>query len=64
MYHALKNAPEVEEPTPKFQPRKTTYVTSDSADKPKKKKHYRNYKKKKPVENVEKRPVGRPKKVN
>ena len=53
---------------PKFQPRKVTVVKSSEETPKRKKKRYYNSKKKKPAvaENaqVEKRPVGRPKKSN
>jgi hypothetical protein len=52
---------------PKFEPRKVTVVVSDETEKPKrKKKRYYNKKKKPAVANnaqVEKRPVGRPRKT-
>lgn len=64
MYASLKNAEEVKEEKPKFEPRKITVLSSDVEPKRKKKKYYN--KKKKAVVNPlisEKRPVGRPKKV-
>ena len=51
---------------PKFQPRKVTVVVSEGIEKPKRKYYKRKNKKKKPTvaqtAQVEKRPVGRPKK--
>lgn len=71
LYFLSKNAHELKEEEPKFQPRKVTYtkgVDPYETEKPKrKKKRYYNKKKKPTVaENaqVEKRPVGRPKKSN
>lgn len=72
LWWGAKNAQEfkhMEPPTPKFQPRKVTYVAgTDPIEKPKrKKKRYYNKKKKPAVaENAttEKRPVGRPRKTN
>jgi flagellar basal body-associated protein FliL len=72
MYFSAKNAQEVKEEEPKFQPRKVTYIPKkdviNSVDKPKKKYYKKRNKKKKPtvVDNatpVEKRPVGRPRKA-
>jgi hypothetical protein len=71
MYFSAKNAQEVKEELPKFQPRKVSYIPKkdviDSMDKPKRKKKKYYNKKKKPVvaesAPTEKRPVGRPKKA-
>jgi hypothetical protein len=71
IYFTAKNAPEVKEEEPIFQPRKVTYIPKkdviDSTDKPKKKYYKKRNKKKKPAvannETVEKRPVGRPRKT-
>jgi hypothetical protein len=71
LYFLSKNAHEVKQEEPKFQPRKMSYIPKkdviDSMDKPKRKKK-KYYNKKKPtVANnapIEKRPVGRPKKSN
>ena len=69
LYIASKNAHEMEDelPVTKFQPRKVTVVVSEGTEKPKRRYKKRN-KKKKPtvVENtqVEKKPVGRPRKSN
>ena len=68
---SAKNAQEVKEEEPKFQPRKVTVIHNkdviDSMDKPKKKYYKKRNKKKKPTvaqnETVEKRPVGRPRKT-
>jgi hypothetical protein len=72
MYVSIKNAQEVDDTpiSPKFQPRKMHYVAGTDpyeAEKPKRRYKRRNKKKKPAVaENaqVEKRPVGRPKKSN
>ena len=62
-----KEYPEREElKTPKFEPRKVTVVVSDTEKPKRKKKRYYNKKKKPAVANnapTEKRPVGRPRKV-
>ena len=70
LYFLSKNAHELKEEEPKFQPRKVTYtkgVDPYETEKPKRKKK-RYYNKKKPAvaqnETTEKRPVGRPKKSN
>jgi flagellar basal body-associated protein FliL len=71
MYFSAKNAQEVKEEEPRFQPRKVSYIPKkdviDSIDKPKKKYYKKRNKKKKPAvaENapVEKKPVGRPRKA-
>ena len=67
MYFSAKNAHEVKEEEPKFQPRKVTYTSEIEPAYPKKKKKYYNKKKKKPAvannETTEKRPVGRPRKA-
>jgi len=71
LYFSAKNAQEVKEEEPKFQPRKVSYIPKkdviDSMDKPKKKYYKKRNKKKKPAvaENAptEKRPVGRPRKA-
>jgi hypothetical protein len=71
IYYALKTAERYDEeldsiPTPKFQPRQVTDL-STPVEKPKRRYKRRNKKKKPAVaENaqVEKRPVGRPKKSN
>jgi len=66
LYFSAKNAQEVKEEEPKFQPRKVTIVVSDTEKPKRKKKKYYNKKKKPAVaENaqVEKRPVGRPRKA-
>ena len=78
LYFSAKNAQEVKEEEPRFQPRKVTYTSQlehsypkkdviDSMDKPKKKYYKKRNKKKKPAvvnnETTEKRPVGRPRKV-
>ena len=71
LYFSAKNAQEIKEEKPKFQPRKMSYIPKkdviDSMDKPKrKKKKYYNKKKPAVAQNapVEKRPVGRPRKTN
>jgi hypothetical protein len=64
LYFSAKNAQEIKEEEPRFQPRKVTDLSNPEAPKRKKKKYY-NKKKKSAVaqnETVEKRPVGRPKK--
>ena len=70
MYFSAKNAQEVKEEEPKFQPRKVSYtkgVDPYETEKPKRKKKKYYNKKKKPTvaENapIEKRPVGRPRKA-
>lgn len=67
MYASFKNAEEIKEEEPKFQPRKMTYTSEIEHSYPKKKKKYYNKKKKKPAvannETTEKRPVGRPRKT-
>jgi FtsZ-interacting cell division protein ZipA len=71
MYASFKNAEEIKEEEPKFQPRKVTYIPKkdviNSVDKPKKKYYKKRNKKKKPAvaqnETTEKRPVGRPRKT-
>jgi hypothetical protein len=74
MYFSAKNAQEIKEEKPKFQPRKVSYtkgvdpyVSQLEPVYPKKKKKYYNKKKKKPAvaesAPTEKRPVGRPKKA-
>jgi flagellar basal body-associated protein FliL len=71
MYFSAKNAQEVKEELPKFQPRKVSYIPKkdviDSMDKPKRKYYKKRNKKKKPAvannETTEKRPVGRPRKT-
>jgi hypothetical protein len=70
LYFLSKNAHELKEEEPKFQPRKVTYtkgVDPYETEKPKRKKK-RYYNKKKPAvannATTEKRPVGRPKKSN
>lgn len=71
MYASFKNAEEIKEEEPVFQPRKVTYIPKkdviDSTEKPKRKYYKKRNKKKKPVvaENAstEKRPVGRPRKT-
>ena len=71
LYFSAKNAQEVKEEEPSFQPRKVSYIPKkdviDSMDKPKRKKKKYYNKKKKPVvaesAPTEKRPVGRPKKA-
>jgi flagellar basal body-associated protein FliL len=71
MYFSAKNAHEVKEEEPKFQPRKVSYIPKkdviDSMDKPKKKYYKKRNKKKKPAvaesAPTEKRPVGRPRKA-
>jgi hypothetical protein len=74
LYFSAKNAQEIKEEEPKFQPRKVSYtkgvdpyVSQLEPVYPKKKKKYYNKKKKKPAvannETVEKRPVGRPRKT-
>ena len=70
IYSALKAAKEVDETPvfPKFEPRKVTYVSTEEVTEKPKRRYKRRNKKKKPAvaENaqVEKRPVGRPKKSN
>lgn len=64
--YATRNSQEIKEEEPKFQPRKVTIVVSDTEKPKRKKKKYYNKKKKPAVaENaqVEKRPVGRPRKA-
>ena len=71
LYFSAKNAQEVKEEEPVFQPRKVTYIPKkdviDSTEKPKKKYYKKRNKKKKPAvaqnEITEKRPVGRPRKT-
>jgi len=71
MYALFRDAEEIKEEEPKFQPRKVSYIPKkdviDSMDKPKKKYYKKRNKKKKPAvannETVEKRPVGRPRKT-
>ena len=71
LYFSAKNAQEVKEEEPKFQPRKVSYIPKkdviDSMDKPKKKYYKKRNKKKKPAvaesAPTEKRPVGRPRKA-
>ena len=71
IYFAAKNAPEVKEEEPTFQPRKVSYIPKkdviDSIEKPKRKYYKKRNKKKKPTvannETAEKRPVGRPRKT-
>jgi len=71
LYFLAKNAQEVKEEEPVFQPRKVTYIPKkdviDSMDKPKKKYYKKRNKKKKPAvaesAPTEKRPVGRPRKA-
>lgn len=71
MYFSAKNAQEVKEELPKFQPRKVSYIPKkdviDSIDKPKRKYYKKRNKKKKPAvaesAPTEKRPVGRPRKA-
>ena len=71
MYFSAKNAQEVKEEEPRFQPRKVSYIPKkdviDSMDKPKKKYYKKRNKKKKPVvaesAPTEKKPVGRPRKT-
>ena len=70
LYFSAKNAQEVKEEEPKFQPRKVSYtkgVDPYETEKPKRKKKKYYNKKKKPTvaENapIEKRPVGRPRKA-
>jgi uncharacterized protein YpmB len=69
LYFSAKNAQEVKEEKPKFQPRKVTYtkgVDPYETEKPKRKYYKKRNKKKKPAvaesAPTEKRPVGRPKK--
>ena len=67
LYLSAKNAQEVKEEEPKFQPRKVTIVVSDT-EKPKRKKrkkYYNKPNKSTAAQNaqVEKRPVGRPRKA-
>lgn len=67
IYFALKTAKEVDETVvlPKFEPRRVTVVVSEGTEKPKRRYKKRNKKKKPTVAQnaqVEKRPVGRPKK--
>ena len=69
LYIAFKNAeelPEEQERPAKFQPRKVTYVTTET-EIPKKKYYKKRNKKKKPAvaesAPTEKRPVGRPRKA-
>lgn len=69
IYFALKTAKEVDETVvlPKFEPRRVTVVVSEGTEKPKRRYKKRNKKKKSTVvENtqVEKKPVGRPRKSN
>ena len=62
---SAKNAQEVKEEEPKFQPRKVTFVVSEE-QKPKRRYKKRNKKKKPAVAEsapTEKRPVGRPRKA-
>ena len=71
LYFASKNAHEIKEEEPVFQPRKVTFIPKkdiiDSTEKPKKKYYKKRNKKKKPAvannETTEKRPVGRPRKT-
>ena len=71
LYFSAKNAQEVKEEEPRFQPRKVSYIPKkdviDSMDKPKKKYYKKRNKKKKPVvaesAPTEKKPVGRPRKT-
>jgi hypothetical protein len=72
LYFSAKNAQEIKEEEPRFQPRKVSYIPKkdviDSTDKPKRKYYKKRNKKKKPTvaDNatpVEKRPVGRPRKT-
>ena len=71
MFTSFKNAEEVKEETPKFEPRKLTIISKknviDSTEIPKKKYYKKRNKKKKPAvaqnETTEKRPVGRPRKT-
>lgn len=65
--YAVRTAPEVKEEEPStFQPRKITFVVSET-EKPKKKYYKKRNKKKKPAvaqnETTEKKPVGRPRKT-
>lgn len=65
--YATRNAQEIKEEEPStFQPRKITFVVSET-EKPKKKYYKKRNKKKKPAvannETTEKRPVGRPRKT-
>ena len=69
LYIAFKNAeelPEEQERPAKFEPRKVTYISTET-EIPKKKYYKKRNKKKKPAvannETVEKRPVGRPRKT-
>lgn len=69
IYYAIKTAERHDEnlelPVTKFQPRKVTVVVSEGTEKPKRRYKRRNKKKKPAVAQnaqVEKRPVGRPKK--
>jgi len=69
LYIAFKNAeelPEEQERPAKFQPRKVTYVTTET-EIPKKKYYKKRNKKNKPAvaqnDTTEKRPVGRPRKI-
>jgi flagellar basal body-associated protein FliL len=70
MYFSAKNAHEIKEEEPRFQPRKVTYtkgVDPYETEKPKKKYYKKRNKKKKPAvaesAPTEKRPVGRPRKA-
>lgn len=65
--YATRNAQEIKEEEPSnFQPRKVTFIVSET-EKPKKKYYKKRNKKKKPAvaqnETTEKRPVGRPRKT-
>ena len=68
MYVSIKNAQEVDDTpiSPKFQPRKVTFVSTEEVTEKPKRRYKRRNKKKKPAvaqnETTEKRPVGRPKK--
>jgi hypothetical protein len=65
--YATRNAQEIKEEQPStFQPRKVTFVVSETEKPKRKKKKYYNKKKKPAVANnetTEKRPVGRPRKT-
>jgi FtsZ-interacting cell division protein ZipA len=70
MYALFRDAEEIKEVEPKFQPRKVTYtkgVDPYETEKPKRKYYKKRNKKKKPAvannETTEKRPVGRPRKT-
>jgi hypothetical protein len=71
LYFSAKNAQEIKEEEPRFQPRKVSYIPKkdviDSMDKPKKKYYKKRNKKKKPavaeIAPTEKKPVGRPRKT-